>query len=87
MLKLLDFYADWCGPCKAMKPIFEEFEEDFGDKIEFESIDVEAEGALAAEYEVMSIPTFIILKDGEEISRRLGAMPKETFREWLEENL
>ena len=87
MLKLLDFYADWCGPCKVMKPIFAEFEEEYGDRIEFESVDVEAEGALAAEYEVMSIPAFVLLKDGEEIARRLGAMPKETFRDWLEENL
>ena len=87
MIKLLDFYADWCGPCKAMKPVFEELEKEFEGQIGFESIDVEQNGALAAKYQVMSIPTFVILKDEKEVSRRLGAMTKDSFKEWLEKNL
>jgi thioredoxin len=88
MIKIVDFYADWCGPCKAMEPVFEELKEEYKGKIEFESVDVEAEGALAAEYQVMSIPTFVILsEEEEEISRRMGAMPKESFKQWIEENL
>ncbi len=87
MTKVLDFYADWCGPCKVMKPVFEELEEEYKGKVEFESIDVEQQGSLASKYQVMSIPTFVILEDDEEVDRRLGAMPKEAFKSWLEEHV
>lgn len=87
MIKVLDFYADWCGPCKVMKPIFADLEEEYEGKVEFESVDVEENGALASKYQVMSIPTFVILKDGEEVVRRMGAMTKETFKNWIEENI
>ncbi|HOM78157.1 thioredoxin [Patescibacteria group bacterium] len=87
MIKVLDFYADWCGPCKVMSPVFEALKKEYAGKAEFESIDVEANGAMAGQYQVMSIPTFIILKDGKEVSRRMGAMPKDTFKTWLEENI
>ncbi|HDQ88743.1 MAG TPA: thioredoxin, partial [candidate division WWE3 bacterium] len=59
----------------------------FGGKVEFESIDVEANGALAGQYQVMSIPTFVILKDDKEVARTMGAMPKDVFKTWLEENI
>lgn len=87
MIKLMDFYADWCGPCKVMEPVFAELEKEYEGKVEFERVDVEENGALAAKYRVMSIPTFVILKDGEETARRLGAMPKEIFKSWLDSNL
>jgi len=87
MIKVLDFYADWCGPCKMMEPIFEELKEEYEGKVEFESIDVEEKGSLASKYQVMSIPTFVILEDGEEVDRRLGAMPKGAFKTWLDSQL
>ncbi|MBD3365912.1 thioredoxin [candidate division WWE3 bacterium] len=86
MTKVIDFYADWCGPCKVMKPIFAELKEEYEGKVEFESIDVEENGSMASKYQVMSIPTFVILKDEKEVARRLGAMPKEAFKSWIEEN-
>ncbi len=70
-----------------MKPIFADLEEEYEGKVEFESVDVEENGALASKYQVMSIPTFVILKDGEEVVRRMGAMTKETFKNWIEENI
>ncbi|MFA6981510.1 MAG: thioredoxin [Patescibacteria group bacterium] len=87
MFQFLDFYADWCGPCQAMKPIFEEIEKDYEGKVEFKKVDVEVEGAMAQEFGVVSIPTFVVLKDGKEIARKMGAMPKEVLKQWLDSNL
>ena len=87
MITLIDFYADWCGPCQIMKPVFEELEPDYEGKVEFKKVDVEADGAQAQKFGVMSIPTFVILKDNEEVDRRMGAMPKDVLKKWLDSNL
>jgi thioredoxin 1 len=87
MIQLIDFYADWCGPCLAMKPIFEEAEKLYGGKVEFKRVDVEDDTSMAQKYGVMSIPTFVILKDGEEVARRMGAMPKDVLTSWIDSNL
>lgn len=87
MIQLLDFYADWCGPCKMMAPIFAELEKTYEGKVEFKKVDVEADGALAGQYGVSSIPTFVIVKEGKEVSRKVGAMPKEVLKSWIEGNL
>jgi len=83
MFTLLDFYADWCGPCKIMAPIFEKLEKELSNKIEFKKVDVEAEGILAGKFNVMSIPTFVILKNGKEVDRKVGAMPEDIVKSWL----
>ena len=83
MLELIDFYADWCGPCKVMAPIFEELEKEYQGKVTFKRVDVEAEGELAAKYGIMSIPTFVLIKEGKEIDRQIGAKPKEVIRNWI----
>ncbi|EKD94948.1 MAG: Thioredoxin, partial [uncultured bacterium] len=59
MVQLLDFYADWCGPCKIMTPVLEEVEKDLNKKLEVKKVDVEAEGAMAQEFGIFSIPTFV----------------------------
>lgn len=87
MLKLLDFYADWCGPCKIMTPIFDEIESEYEGKVEFKKVDVEAESETASKYGIMSIPTFVILRDDKEIDRKTGAMPKEMIKSWLDSKL
>lgn len=87
MIKLIDFYADWCGPCKVMGPILEELEKEYEGKITFEKVDVEAEQDMAAKFGIMSIPTFVILKDEKETERKTGAMPKEMVKEWLDSKL
>jgi thioredoxin len=87
MLKLIDFYADWCGPCKIMAPIFEEVEKDYKGRIEFQKADVEANEELAGKFDVRSIPTFVIIKDEKEVDRRMGAMPKEMLKSWLDGHL
>jgi thioredoxin 1 len=70
-----------------MKPVFADIEKDYTGKIEFKKVDVDADSAMAAQYGIMSIPTFVILKDGKEISRKLGAMPKEALKSWLDSSL
>lgn len=79
MIKVLDFWAEWCGPCKFMNPIIDELEEELKGKVEFEKIDVDKNQDKAAKYQVMSIPTYIIEKDGKEVDRIVGATQKDNF--------
>jgi len=75
------FTADWCYPCKKVKPIVEEINRD--SIIKFQSIDVDSEIELAKKFEIRSIPTFILLKDGKEIKRITGAKTKEQLEEFI----
>jgi thioredoxin 1 len=86
MLKLIDFYADWCGPCHQMAPILQELEQELAGKLEFVELDVDdpQHQAKVQETGVMSIPTYLIEKDGEEVARKIGAMPKESMLYWIE---
>jgi thioredoxin 1 len=72
---LLDFYADWCGPCRMVSPIIEEIAKERSD-IKVGKINVDEERDLASEFSVYSIPTLVVLKDGEVINRAQGARPK-----------
>ena len=87
MLKVIDFYADWCGPCHMMEPIIKELEEELEGKVEFEQVDVDAEQEKAQEYGVMSIPTFVIIKNGKEVDRIVGARGKSQFKQLIEAHL
>ena len=79
MLKLLDFWAEWCGPCKFMEPIIEQLEKELAGKVTIEKINVDENQDKAATYQVMSIPTYIILKDNKEQERIIGATSKDNF--------
>ncbi len=87
MIELLDFSAEWCPPCKMMAPIFAELEKEFEGRVEFKKIDVDKDQAQAAKFGIMSIPTFVVLKDGQEVSRKIGALGKEVLKSWIEESL
>lgn len=80
MLKLIDFYADWCGPCQSMIPIVDELSKDYDVK----KINVDDDSEIASEYGIMSIPAFVIEKDGKEVERLNGAQPKEKLVSLLE---
>lgn len=84
MIKLLDFWASWCNPCKIMAPIIEELEKELGGKVEIEKINVDENQAKAAEYGVMSIPTYIVLKDGKEAGRKIGVTSKADLLKLLQ---
>ncbi len=75
-IALVDFYADWCGPCKMLSPIIDEIAEERTD-ITVGKVNVDENNSLAAKYNVMSIPTMIIFKNGKEQARVVGVRPKE----------
>lgn len=85
MVKLLDFKAGWCGPCKMMAPVIEELEKELDGKVEIEKINVDENQAEAAKYGVMSIPTFIVLKDGKEVGRKIGVTAKADLLKLLQQ--
>ena len=86
MLKILDFWAEWCGPCKFMEPIIEELEKKLAGKVEFEKINVDENQDKAAQFQVMSIPTYIFLNDDKEVDRIIGATGKENFVKIISKN-
>ncbi|KFX56765.1 thioredoxin [Clostridium botulinum] len=81
---IVDFFADWCGPCKMLAPIFEELEEEMKDKVKFFKVNVDESGELASKFSVFSIPTMIIFKDGKDVSTEIGFLPKEKIKMNLE---
>ena len=81
---LVDFYADWCGPCKMMAPVVEELSEEYKEKAVFGKVNVDENPSLAQKYGVMSIPTFVVLKDGQVAGKAMGAIDKKELEEKLD---
>ena len=81
---LLDFWAEWCGPCKMITPVIEELAAEYQGKAKIAKINVDNEGALAARFEVQSIPTLIVMKDGEVSQRFTGVTPKAKLAEAID---
>jgi thioredoxin 1 len=79
---LVDFWAPWCGPCKVMGPIIEELAGEMPD-VEFAKVNCDDNSELAMRFNVLSIPTFVMMKGGSEVGRFSGSMSKETFKERL----
>ena len=74
---LLDFWAEWCGPCKALSPIIDELAGEYAGKVKIAKLDVDAEPGLAGQYNVLSIPMVALFKDGEVVERSVGLKPKD----------
>ena len=80
---LVDFNADWCGPCRMLRPVLDEIAKT-NDKIKIVSVNIDKNENLAKEYGVMSIPCLIIFEDGKEIDRAVGLMPKSEIEEFID---
>lgn len=84
---LIDFYADWCGPCKMVAPVLEELAQEYGDKLNIYKIDTEAEQELAGVFGIKSIPSLLFVpKDGQP-QMAMGALPKDTFEKAIKDVL
>ena len=84
-LAMVDFWAGWCGPCKMLAPVIESLGEQYDGKVLVGKVDVDAEGALAARYGVMSIPTVIFFQNGKEVDRKVGVMPPTAYTQVLDQ--
>lgn len=84
---LVDFYADWCGPCRMIAPIVEDLAEEYAGRAKIAKLDIESAQAVTAENNVMSIPTVIIYVDGKETARVVGVRDKEALKELIDANL
>ena len=78
---LVDYWAEWCGPCKMVAPVLEELAQELEGKLTIGKVDVDANQEFAAKYGVRNIPTVLLFKDGELVSRQVGVAPKQTYED------
>jgi thioredoxin 1 len=80
---VVDFWAEWCGPCKMIAPALEEIAGSLGDKVKIVKLNVDENPATAQKYGIMSIPTLMLFKNGELASRQVGAAPRQKLEQWI----
>ena len=84
---LVDFWAEWCGPCKAIGPALEEISEEIGDQMIIAKLNIDENPNTPTQYGVRGIPTLLIFKSGEVVAKKIGAMPKSALQQWINESL
>lgn len=84
---VVDFFATWCGPCKMLSPVFSELGEEMHDKADFFKVDIDQSMELAQRFEVTTVPTVIVFKEGKEMERLVGFIPKESLKQKIEAHL
>ena len=84
---LVDFFATWCGPCKMIAPVIEELATEYNGRAVIAKVDVDNERELAQRFGVMSIPTLMVFKNGQEVAKKVGFVPKSALTELLDTNL
>jgi thioredoxin 1 len=84
---LVDFWAEWCGPCRMLAPVLEELSEEFEGKIKIVKLDVEESQGVAGAYHIRGIPALLLFRGGEVIGQQIGAQPKQKLRAWLSEHV
>ena len=80
---LLDFWAEWCGPCRMLSPVVDQLSEEYPGKVKFGKVNVDEQQQLAAAYGIQSIPTLMVFKDGQPAKKSIGVVPKETIQALL----
>ena len=84
---LVDFWAEWCGPCRMMAPVLEELAAELKDRVKVAKVNVDEEGDLAQQYEIMSIPTLVLFNGGTAVDQAIGFMPKRDLLKILEKHI
>jgi thioredoxin 1 len=84
---LVDFWAEWCGPCKMIAPALEEIAEELGEQVRIVKVDIDENPDAPGRYGVRGIPTMILFKNGQVAATQVGAMPKSAIKQWIEREL
>jgi len=84
---LVDFWTDWCAPCKPLAVMLDELSSEIGDKIVIAKVNAETSPNITNKYGVRGFPTLLIFKEGEVLASRSGAMPKQKIKEWIDQNI
>lgn len=84
---VVDVWATWCGPCRMYSPVIEEVSKDYDGKVKFVKVDADENEKTVQRYNIMSIPTTLLIEKGEVKAMNVGAIPKEALRSWLKKNL
>ena len=84
---LVDFWAEWCGPCKMIGPALEEISDELGEKVTIAKVNIDDSPDAPAKYGVRGIPTMILFNNGEKVNEKVGAAPKSQLKAWLEDAL
>ena len=87
ILTLVDFWAEWCGPCKMIGPALEEISEEMKNDIRITKLNIDENPLTPQQYGVRGIPTLLLFKNGEVVSEKIGALPKAKLTEWISENI
>ena len=82
---IADFWAEWCGPCKMIAPVLKDLARDYKDRIKIAKIDVDAEGELAQQFNIVSIPTILVFSKGQVVKQQIGAVPRPALEKMIKD--